>query len=353
MQTQNQDRPNQRRNFLKASILFAGTGLMGGDLFGQGKKFIDNGDAQPQQHLTCYPDTEEGKHQLYQLWVRKNNTALTTYRAHPTQKYPFFYPLAGPVSGLSLTSESGRPWPHHRSVFFGADRVNGGNYWQDRLERGQIISQGPSFGKDADGKYKVGPDSVEIVDRCLWIRPEQSKAPKDAIIEDNRVFTITLIDDRHYILDAKIDVKALVPVTIPKTNHGLFGVRTAFDLAPTGGGNILSSEGGTSQKATEGKPAKWMAFYGQRTGLKESIVEGVAVFCPTKAPHPQFENCPWFTRDYGNCSPMPFNFFKQGEKFQLAEGEEMKLRYQIVAFAGTPQEAELDALWEDFNATVR
>ncbi len=188
-----------RRHFLKSSALMAGTGLIAQSVFGQGAEFIDNGGAPPQQHLTCYPNTENGRHQLYQLWIRKNNTALTSYRAHATQKYPFFYPLAGPVSGLSLTAESASPWPHHRSIFFGADKVNGGNYWQDRLERGQILSQGPTFGKGPDGKFNIGPDSVEIVDHCLWIRPEQSKDPKDAIIEDNRVFTIKLIDDRRYV----------------------------------------------------------------------------------------------------------------------------------------------------------
>ncbi len=339
-----------RRNFLKASALLAGTGLVADNLFGQGKEFIDNGGEGPHSHLTCYPDTQNGRHQLHQLWVRKNNAALLSYRAHPSQKYPFFYPLAGPISGLSLTSESARPWPHHRSVFFGADKVNGGNYWQDRLERGQIVSQGPSFGKGEDGKYKIGPDTVEIVDRCLWVRPEKSQDP---IIEDKRVFTIKLLDDRRYILDAKIDVKALVPVTVEKTNHGLFGVRTAHDLSPVGGGNLLSSEGGKTQGETEGKSAKWMAYYGKRAGLKEDIVEGVAVFCPSKAPHPQFENCPWFTRDYGNCSPMPFNYFKKDEKLELAEGEELKLRYQIVAFAGTPQEADLNGLWKKFDATVK
>ena len=40
------------------------------------------------------------------IWLRWNNEPLTCYRAHPTQKYPYFYPLTGPLSGLSLTSES-------------------------------------------------------------------------------------------------------------------------------------------------------------------------------------------------------------------------------------------------------
>lgn len=339
-----------RRNFLRYSLgssaALLGAGMLSDHLFGQNpKEFIDNGGEGPHGHLTCYPDTgNNGNHQLQQLWVRKNNVVLTSYRAHPSQKYPFFYPVMGPVSGLSLTSESGSPWPHHRSVFFGLDQVNGGNYWQDNMSRGQIVSQGPSFAKK-DGKYDIGADFVNIVDRCLWRQPG-----KDPIIEDNRKFAIKMLEGNRYVLDADIVVKALTKITVKRTNHGLFGVRCAPDLAPTGGGNILSSEGGKTQKETEGKPARWMAFYGKRAGLKEEIVEGISVFCPSKAPHPKFENCPWFTRDYGNCSPMPFNYFKQkDETFELVEGEELKLRYRVVAFAGTPKDANLDGLWNEFD----
>ena len=44
-----------------------------------------------------------------QVLVRWNNRVLTGYRAHPSLKYPYFSPLAGPVSGLSVTAESALP----------------------------------------------------------------------------------------------------------------------------------------------------------------------------------------------------------------------------------------------------
>jgi len=34
----------------------------------------------------------------------------------------------------------------------------------------------------------------------------------------------------------------------------------------------------------------------------------------------------------------------------LSNGEELKLRYRVVAFAGTPKDADLDGLWEEFDA---
>lgn len=344
----------QRRTFLKTAGLVAGAGLFANELFGQDAKppkdyFISNGGDPGLDHITCYPDTAGGKQQLYQLWVRKNNTVVTSYRAHQTQKYPFFYPVAGPVSGISLTSESGMPWPHHRSVFFGLDRVNKGNYWQDSLDRGQIISQGPSFAKGEDNKYKIDNVSAEIVDHCVWSRKPDKDYDGSPIIEDDRRFVIKMLDDRRYILDAWITVKALVDITVEQTNHGLFGVRCAPDLAPTGGGVLVNADGLEGQEKTLSKPSRWMAFYGKRAGLKEEIVEGIAVFCPSKAPHERFENCPWFTRDYGNCSPTPMNWIPKDKPFELPKGDELKLRYRIVAFAGTPKEAGLDDLWTEFD----
>lgn len=320
------------------------------NLYAQGDKvdqrpFIANGGEGPQKHLTCYPDTEDGKHQLYQLWVLQDNFTLLSYRAHQTQKYPFFSPMAGPLTGLPLTTETGRPWPHHRGIFFGLDNVNGGNYWQGTLANGQIISQGPSFAKEGE-QYKIAATTAEIVDQCLW-----KQGTTEPIIEDQRRFVIRILDERRYILDADIIMKALTDIKVGQTNHGLFGVRCAPDLSPTGGGTLESSEGKRGEAATLGEPARWMAFYGKRAKIREEIIEGIAVFCPSQPPHRAFRECPWFTRDYGNISPTPMNWLKQrgDDPFVLSQGEELRLRYRVVAFGGTPSEAGLNDLWTEFD----
>ena len=238
------------------------------------------------------------------------------------------------------------PWPHHRSLFFGLDFVNGGNYWQDSLERGQIISQGPSFARDADGKYKINAVSAEMIDCCLWGRNNED------VVEDNRRFRLKILDDRRYIIDAWITMKALTDIKVEKTNHGLFGVRTSPDISQRGGGFLVNAEGFEGQERTHGKPSRWVAFYGKRAKLREDIIEGIAVFCPSKAPHPKFENCPWFVRDYGFCSPNPMDRLKQDDSFLLSKDEELKLRYRIVAFAGTPKDADLDGLWNEFDNQI-
>jgi hypothetical protein len=70
--------------------------------------------------------------------IRVDGSLFTSYILSEHEKYPFFFPVNGP-SGASVTSMRNANYPHHSSLFFGCDRVNGGNYWQEGLEQGQIV----------------------------------------------------------------------------------------------------------------------------------------------------------------------------------------------------------------------
>src|SRR5690606_38906368 len=123
----------------------------------------------------------------------------------------------------------------------------------------------------------------------------------------------------------------------------LFAIRVANDLSPWGGGRLVSSEGLEGEAQTFGKPARWCAFYGKRTQVKGEPTEGIALM-----DHPQssWALCPWFTRDYGNISPMLFNWIK--EPWQLAAGQSVLIRHRVVMIAGDPQEAGLDKLYQEW-----
>jgi hypothetical protein len=266
-----------------------------------------------------------------QIWLRWDNAPLTSYRAHPKQKYPYFYPLTGPVSGLSLTSETALPWPHHRSLFFSCDRVNSGNYWQEDLDRGQIISTGPRVAESSK-------TSAVIVDQCEWAVPG-----KPVQMRDKRRFTITVSNPRLRLLDAEIEWIAVEDVTVQKTNHALYAIRAAIDISPWGGGTLVSSEGQVGEKNTFGKPARWCAFYGKRPQAKSEPVEGIALM---DHPNNPWAPCPWFTRDYGNISPMPFNWIE--EPWRLAAGKSVHLKYRVAMFAGDPEEAGIESLYRSW-----
>jgi hypothetical protein len=259
-----------------------------------------------------------------QIWVRWNNRLLTCYRAHRSQKYPYLYPVAGPLTGLSLTSETSLPYPHHRSLFFGCDRVNGGNYWQEEFPTGQILSTGPSLGRTT-------PESVEILDACEWQKPGGPGVMKDA-----RKITITVASGQVYFIDWEIRWTAVEDVKVLKTNHSLFALRAAADLTPNGGGQLLNAEGQSGEKAIFGKPSAWCDFHGPRENTSGAVVEGIAIL-----DHPKntWSPCPWFTRDYGFLSPTPLNFIEQ--PWALAAGKSVTLRYRVVAHAGDPNKAGL------------
>ncbi len=266
-----------------------------------------------------------------QIWVRLDNRLLTCYRAHPTQKYPYLYPVSGPVSGLPLTSETTLPYPHHRSLFFGCDRVNGGNYWQEDFEKGQIVSAGPRLG--ASGK-----DHVEILDECEWRKPGAA-----AVMKDRRRIVIRVRNPRLWHIDWEIAWQAVTDVVIQKTNHSLFSARAALDLAPTGGGRLVNAEGDSGEKATFGKKSAWCDFSGKRTAAAGEPVEGIALM---DHPGNPWAPTPWFTRDYGFMSPTPLNFIEG--PWTLAAGKSVTLRYRVVAHAGSAAEAGLAELWREW-----
>ena len=155
--------------------------------------------------------------------VTIDNKYFTSYIFSDDEKYPFFYPVNGPVSGGSVTSMRNGEYPHHSSLFFGCDLVNGGNYWQEGLERGRIISVNAEI-------VKQGGDTVIITDECIWSRPGAISP-----VKDSRTLTITGPSATVSQIDVEIKMEMLNDVTIKKTNHSLFSIRMAADLSVKNG----------------------------------------------------------------------------------------------------------------------
>jgi hypothetical protein len=275
--------------------------------------------------LTAYQKDER-------ILVRYENYPILSYRAGADAKYPYFYPLVGPKSGHSLTTESSLPYPHHRGLWMGCDPLNGGNYWADNgLESGQIRSVELKLIEP-----KSGGNSVAFTQRCEWKR--EGSHPFD----DERRHTITRPNDRLVYLDCEFKLTATEDVLIQKAKHSFFAIRAASDISPTYGGTLINSEGGIGAEETYGKTANWCGFYGKRQH-RPDVTEGIVIMN-----HPDnFDGkCPWFTRDYGHLSPSPFNFRKNG--FKIPEGDSFKLSYRVVLFTGTPEEVKLDDIFSSW-----
>lgn len=175
--------------------------------------------------------------------VTIDNLFFTSYLFAENEKYPFFYPVNGP-SGAGVTSMRNGTYPHHSSLFFGCDRVNGGNYWQEGLERGRIVSL------REDILENDGP-RVVIENECIWSRPGAVSPVKDL-----RKITITAPSKELFQIDFEVTMEMLIDVTIEKTNHSLFSGRMDPALAVTNGGTMINAEGETGEKGTFGKASQ-------------------------------------------------------------------------------------------------
>ena len=262
--------------------------------------------------------------------VTIGNKYFTSYVFSADEKYPFFYPVNGPVSGGSVTSMRNAVYPHHTSLFFGCDMVNGGNYWQEGLERGKIISVNAEI-------LKQGGDTVIITDECIWSRPG-AVSP----VKDTRTYTITSPSETVSQIDVEIKMEPLIDVTIKKTNHSLFSARIAADLAVTNGGTMINAEGVKGEKETFGKGSPWIDFYGKRG----NAVEGLAIM---QHPSNPWYPSPWFTRDYGFISPTPMYWPENGTDTFLKKGSVLTLRYRVLIHSGDHLQAKIAEEFERYK----
>jgi hypothetical protein len=262
--------------------------------------------------------------------ININNNLFTSYLFSQDEKYPFFFPVNGPSNG-SITSMRNSNYPHHSSLFFGCDKVNGGNYWQEGLERGQIISIRADI---------LPSDSTKVIieNECIWSRPNAA-----APIKDIRKITITAPSKEIFQIDFDITMEMLIDVTILKTNHSLFSGRMDPDLAVTNGGTMINASGDTGEKGTFGKKSPWIDFHGKRG----SKIEGMAIM---QHPSNMWYPAPWFTRDYGFFSPTPMYWPDNDKEITLKKGETIKLKYRVLVHSGDHVQAKIAEQFEHYKS---
>ena len=270
----------------------------------------------------------EKSHTKIDVLINKN--LFTSYIFSEDEKYPFFFPVNGP-SNSSVTSMRNGNYPHHSSLFFGCDKVNGGNYWQEGLERGQIISLRADI-------IESGNDRVVIEAENIWRRPNANSP-----IKDFRKITITAPSNELFQIDIDLTMEMLMDVTIDKTNHSLFSGRMDADLAVTNGGTMVNANGDKGEKGTFGKRSPWIDFYGKR-GDK---IEGMAIM---QHPSNEWYPSPWFTRDYGFFSPTPMYWPANDKETTLKKGQTIQLKYRVLVHNGDVASAKIAEQFELYKS---
>lgn len=208
------------------------------------------------------------------------------WHAGPHHPRPFFFPLVGPASGLSLT-RMGHPGDpghdHHRSVWFGHEKVSGVNFWADataaRVRQRQWLT------------YQDGDAEAVMAVRLGWA---DGHDPKE-LLEQDLFAAVVPGPDRETFLELQTAfLPAAARLEFGQTNFGFLAVRVAKALSAFfGGGSLTSSEGAAGEPAVFGRPARWVDYSGTQPGGHR---EGVTYFDhPSNPGHP----ARWHVREDG------------------------------------------------------
>ncbi len=297
----------------------------------------------------CTPDTSQDVTAFAsddRITVMVDGKEFTSYLFGSVNKYPFYYPVTGPLSGETVTTWDQEPYPHHSSLYVSLDwvrseNVERGNYWQPRheLETGQVFSRNPQIVEN-DGK------AVVISDRLEWIVP----ATGTHHFNEERTVRVWAPSPEVRIMDFDFEFEVMKDLSVSPTGHSFFSARMRPEIAVgctdhgpewahLGTGTIVDSEGNRDEAGTREKAGDWAAFYGDNGGF----IEGLAII-----QHPGNSYYPglWVTRDYGFFSPSSFCFNE--EPVEMQAGQTLSFSYRVVVFAGDHEEARIEYWYRDF-----
>lgn len=277
-----------------------------------------------------------------QVAVSVAGRPFTTYRygAGFADK-PVFYPVLSPdgarvnreypmVTGVAGESAD---HPHHQSLWFTYDEVNGTNFWNPEKSTRRI--------EQTD--LRVNGASIEA--RLAW-----QNGTGAVVLEETKRVTFGGGADVSW-LDHDSTLKATtVPVSMGDTKEGAFGIRLNDALKEQGGsGRYINAEGLETEKGVWGKTSDWVAIRGTVPDAAGPKAVTIAIFAPRSG-----LNAPpyWHARAYGLFAVNPF-----GRKAfdpaapervtRLAVGDEIRTRFRLAVYAGQVSPARLA---QDFAA---
>ena len=265
---------------------------------------------------------------------------------------PILYPIIGPT-GVPMTrhypmkedvDNEAHDHPHHKSLWFTHDDVNGVQFWLEY----------PSGRKDLR-PGKIVQTELDIRDSAIHCRNKWVSPDGDVVCTDSRQISFGTTKSGRYI-DFEITIHASEgDVTFGDTKEGTMGIRTHPLLRldsdekrgnHTAKGNAINSEG-IEGGDIWGKRAKWVDYWAPIEG--KTI--GIAIFDhPSNPRHPTW----WHARKYGLVAANPFgvhDFEKKPEgtgDMTIKAGEDLKLRYRFLFHQGDHAEADIPDEYEFF-----
>lgn len=268
---------------------------------------------------------------------------FTTYRyGDAFLDKPVFYPVVSP-NGARVNREypmvekvpgESADHPHHQSLFFTYDEVNGTNFWNPertgrRIQQREARAEGSTLIASLDWKDKDGR----------------------VLLDETKRVTFGGSDDAFWLDHASTLRAPNVAVSMGDTKEGAFGLRLNDTLKELGGsGRYINAEGLETAANVWGKTSPWVAIRGGVTDAAGRRDVTVAIFShPSGLNHPPY----WHARDYGLFAVNPFA--RKGydpaapERItRLGVGEQLSVRFRVTVYAGQVNKARLDSDYRQF-----
>ena len=260
---------------------------------------------------------------------------------------PAVWPIIGPTGKAITRSYPIGPLlkterddhPHHHSLWFAHEDVNGHNFWTEP-KRDQPLDQANIIRHVGFDRVESDGETAVLVARNQWLASGQ------LICEDQRTLVFGAAQDSRWI-DFTIKIMATQePVTFGDIKDGLFSTRIAGTMKVDSGGTLVNNLG-QKNAAAWGMPAEWIDNFGPLGG--ETV--GLAMFShPSNFRHPTR----WHVRNYGLLCANPFGdtqFPKADIKqssYTIAAGESLTLRYRVYLHRGDTQAGKVAEAYEAF-----
>jgi hypothetical protein len=266
---------------------------------------------------------------------------------------PALWPLIGPTGKPVTRAFPFEPatkggtddHPHHQSLWFTHDQVNGADFWKANVNDAKG-DRGPHIAHRDFIAVKSGGATAQIVTSNDWMHGTRR------ICKDVRSFVFGTGPGDSRWIDFTIVIDAPGgDVTFGDTKEGTFALRVADSMRVDArqGGRIINSEGQENESAW-GMPARWVDY----TGPVDGEIVGIAVMAHPKTFRPTPR---WHVRTYGLFAANPFGqrdfpnpeAAKQGA-VTIKSGDSLTLRYRVWLHRGKTDAAAIERAFGEFAA---
>ncbi len=292
------------------------------------------------------------------LTVNYDGELVTKYVIDQANK-PYLYPFIGPTGkpmtrAYPMEKVEGEQFdhPHHRSIWFGHQDVEGFDTWVESLtwserdlEADRKKALFDKLGRTVHREFtQLNANEKRAI---IKTRNDYVNSKGKKLMSDERTMVIRR-SNSQVILDFDISfIAEYGDVKIGDIKDAGLSVRipSVMALKERKGGHIVNSEG-IRDGDTWSKRAAWVDYHGPLAG--EHV--GIAILNhPSSFRHPT----PWHVRDYGLFTANAFGFnsldeSREDKSFTLTDGTRFLLKHRIIFHKGNTEQAKIAQAFERY-----